>query len=209
MYRFLVIAAGVLALLAACSLPSGARNMGNDAATAASELQKTAVILAPTFQAGAGSLQETAKILAPTLEARAPGLRQTLEALAPTLQAQAPEVRATLIALATNQPVDGVAVRQTVDALTNESGSIADIPMPKQRQILNSTANKLTYTTSTGYGQVLEIYQSGMPNLGWELGNDSISNENASVLYFTKGSKKATITIARLAQGATVDVTIE
>jgi predicted small lipoprotein YifL len=209
MYRMMLMAALVLAALAACGLPSGAQQMGNDAGTAAVELQRTAAALEPTLRAGASSLQQTAAVLAPTLQAQAPGLRQTLEALAPTLQSQAPEVRATLIALATEQPLDGVAVRQTVDALTGGIGSLDDVSLPEQRQMLISTAKKITYTTPQAYGSVIELYQSDMPNRGWQVLPDSAANANASVLRFKKGTRIATVVIAKLAEGTTVDITID
>lgn len=211
--RYLTIAAiGMtlaLAALTGCGLVSDLSQAGQEAATAAAVAKQTADVLAPTLQAGADSLRQTADALAPTLEAQAPGLRQTLETLAPTLQAQAPEVRATLEALATEQPLDGVAVRQTVEALTGGSGAPSDIPVPGQRRDLLSTPTKLTYTTSVAYGALLELYQGEMPERGWEPLPNSNVGADAAVLRYRKDGRTATITIAKLAEGTTVDITIE
>ena len=211
MKRILFAAALALSILAACGLPSGVQQMGDGAQTAAVELRQTAAVLAPSVQVGVNSLQETAQALAPTLEAQAPGLRQTLEALAPTLQAQAPELAQTLEALATEQPIDGVEVRQTLDALTGGVGtseSMADIPLPENHHLLITTADHLNYTTTHGFGAVLELYQGEMPKRGWIEQPDAILVSTAAQLRFQKGERTAIVVIAKLASGTTVDISI-
>jgi hypothetical protein len=206
--KYIVIGAVlVLTLLAACGIPSGVQQMGEGAATAAVELRQTAEVLAPSMQA----LQETAQALAPTLEAQAPGLRQTLEALAPTLQAQAPEIAQTLEALATEQPLDGVGVRQTLDALTGGIGGSAtpsDISVAENASILINTSEHIAYTTQTGFGAVLELYQADMPKQGWNELPDAIVSDTVAQIRYQKGARTATIVIAKLAQGTTVDISL-
>jgi hypothetical protein len=191
MRMLLLIAAAALLLLAACGVPSGVGQMQSGAATAAAELQETAVALAPSVQIDIDALQETA------------------EALAPTLQAAAPEIRATLEALATEQPVDGVSARQTIVALAGGGEVPEDIPLPEQRQLLVTSPTRVTYTTQTGYGAILELYQSEMPERGWEALPESVTTPQASQLRYRKGGRTATVVIAKLVEGTTVDVSIE
>lgn len=205
--RFVLIAGCVLGM-GACGAVQDVTRSAQEAATSAASIKQTADLLAPTFQAGAGSLRQTAEAFAPTLEAQAPGLRQTMEVLGPTLQARAPEVAATLEAFATQQPLDGVAVRQTVESLTGGGPTPADIPLPAQRRDLITTADRLTYTTSDSYGSLLELYQGDMPTMGWEALPDSSVSGGAATLRFRKQNRTATIVIAQMAEGATVDISI-
>ena len=92
--------------------------------------------------------------------------------------------------------------------MTGGTGALDDVPLPQERQMLISTANKMTYTTPAGYGSVVELYQADMPARGWNLLPDSAANANATVLRFEKGSRTATVTIAKMAEGTTVDITI-
>lgn len=186
-----LISALALLALAACSVPSGVGQMQSGAATAAVELRQTAAVLAPSVQIDIDALQETA------------------EALAPTIQAAAPEIRATLEALATEQPVDGVAARQTIVALTGGGAIPDDIPLPEQRQMLVTAADHVTYSTATGYGAILELYQSEMPKRGWEELPDSVTTPQAAQLRYRKGERTAMVVIAKLVEGTTVDVTIQ
>jgi hypothetical protein len=199
----------LLAALAGCGVLSEAQQTGSEVATSAAALQQTAEVLAPTLQAGAGALQQTAQALAPTLEAQAPGLAQTLEALAPTLEAQAPGLVQTLEALATAQPGGGAAAQQTVRSITGGAGAPTDIPLPDSRRVLLSSPDKLIYTTDEAYGSLTELYLVEMPRLGWREQEGSVTTESAAVLRFSKGQRTATVTIAKMAEGATVDVTIE
>jgi hypothetical protein len=198
----------LLAALAGCGPLSEAQQAGAEVATSAAALQQTAEVLAPTLQAGAGALQQTAEALAPTLEAQAPGLAQTIEALAPTLEAQAPGLVQTLEVLATAQP-GGAAAQQTVRSITGGAGAPTDIPLPDSRRILLSSPDKLIYTTDAAYGSLTELYLVEMPRLGWREQEGSVTTESAAVLRFSKGQRSATVTIAKMAEGATVDVTIE
>jgi hypothetical protein len=88
-----------------------------------------------------------------------------------------------------------------------------DIPILSQDQVYNffGSSQYIFYTTPTQYPQVLDFYQTQMPDYGWKF-QESESHEyaKAAELVYTSGSRTATVNLSLnpLNQTSVVVITI-
>jgi hypothetical protein len=219
-------AALLLALTAGCGALQDAAQTGQEVATQAAELKRTAEAAAPTLQA----LGQTAQAAAPTLQAQAGELRQTAEALAPTLRAVAPTLEAalptfeallpTLQASGIQQTAEAFATalpglqgdeRATAEAIATQGVGQAppDVPIAPRSRTIYTSATRLVYTTELAPAAVRELYQVDMPASGWAAVPGAAERGEAAVLQFARPGRRATVTIAPAEGGSAVEVTIE
>jgi hypothetical protein len=88
-----------------------------------------------------------------------------------------------------------------------------DVPILSQDQVYNffGSSQYIFYTTPTQYPQVLDFYQTKMPDNGWQFqAGESHEYAHAAELVYTSGSRTATINLSLnpLNQTSVVVITI-
>jgi len=86
-----------------------------------------------------------------------------------------------------------------------------DIPVLEDTQGFFGSADVVSYFTSDEYKSVLEFYKTEMAANGWaEDGSQtSVETADAAVLYYTKDSRQAIVTISAAAGQTSVQVLIQ
>jgi hypothetical protein len=115
-------------------------------------------------------------------------------------------------ATATARPTgDGDATPNATEAPAgtgNEAPS--DVPIiDAQNSDFFATASAVSYLTDADFKTTVSFYKDAMPNNGWTLdANTSIETDSATILYYTKDNRQATVTLTPGTQANTTLVLI-
>lgn len=112
-------------------------------------------------------------------------------------------------ALATQ--VEAIATQPTSGGGNTLSDAPEDIPVLEDTQGFFGSKEVVSYLTSTDYQTVVEFYKTEMAANGWaEDGSQtSVETADAAVLYYTKDSRQAIVTISAAAGQTSVQVLIQ
>jgi hypothetical protein len=89
-----------------------------------------------------------------------------------------------------------------------QTGGRDDIPMLSDAQVEFSTAEFITYRTTSSPADAAEFYENEMPNQGWTAGGDNMVSEDSAFLDFQKDSTTANVIIGTDENGTNVVITI-
>ncbi|NJD60405.1 MAG: hypothetical protein FIA98_13510 [Anaerolineae bacterium] len=176
----------VMTVSIACSLP-GIIQKASSAKQTASAL-KTEVGGVISF---GSSIIETAQ----ALETQHPGVLATVKAIGTQ---SAPLLRA-LESAATDHPNLVQTAQAAIQQEVPSGEPPSDIPLLEHQQMANyfGSSQYIFYTSSSAYSYVLDFYQSGMANNGWQyIKDESHLYPNATQLVFEKGDRRATINLS-------------
>ena len=180
----------VILVFMAATLACSFSGLQNKATTAEETVGALKTDVGGIVSAG-GSLINTAEALA----TQHPGILATVKAVA----TQGAPLLSTIEAAATYNP--GL-VQTAQGIIQNEIPTgepPTDIPIINRNQVNDyfGASQYIFYTTPNAYPEVLQFYQTGMPDNGWQyLEAESHEYANAAQLKFSKDSRTATINLS-------------
>lgn len=179
-----------LLILMAASLACSISGIQQQAATAKQTADTLKTDVGGVVAAG-GSIINTAEALA----TQHPGILETVQSVA----TQGAPLISTIQAVATYNP----GLVQTAQAVIQKEIPTGeppgDIPVLNRDQLHDyfGSSQYIFYTSPSQYTEVLQFYQTEMPNNGWQLNqNDSHDYSNAAQLVYEKDNRTATINLS-------------
>jgi hypothetical protein len=108
-----------------------------------------------------------------------------------------------------NQPI----TIEAPEGVSDQPAGREDIPLMPDATEVSSSADFVTYATSSSLSDVTSFYESEMPANGWEASEESIKMEDMTWMDFTKNGETASIMVSIMVSGdessTSVVITIE